>query len=97
MECLKASWIHDLDDEPILTYHELDDNRNELRKIEIYKDESFGLADLTFEFGGARLGLEPVPTIDEINSDPEFVAQVINKEEFDEVWEEYNNYLKRNK
>ncbi len=95
MEYFKATWIHDLDEEPILFYSELDNSRNEVRKVEIYRDESFGLADSSFEFGGAKLGLEPVPSINEINSDPEFIAQIISKEEFEEVWAEYNNYLKK--
>lgn len=97
MEYFKASWIHDLNDEPILFYSELDNNRNEIRKIEIYRDDSFGLADSTFEFGGAKLGLAPVPSIEEINSELEFLAQIISKEEFDDVWAEHINYLQKNK
>jgi hypothetical protein len=94
MEYFKASWLHSLDDEPILFYSEIDENRNEIRKVEIYRDNSFGLADLNFEFGGARLGLESVPPIDEINSQAEFLAQSITREEFEEVWHEYTRFLK---
>jgi hypothetical protein len=95
MEYFKASWIHDLDDEPILFYSELDNERNEIRKIEVYRDDSFGLADANFEFGGTKLGLEPVPPIAEINSESEFLAQIISKEEFEEVWAEYIGFLKK--
>jgi hypothetical protein len=89
MEYFKASWIHDLPDEPVLFYSELDSSRYETRKIELYRDERVGLADADFEFGGAVLGLVPVPSIEEINSDPEFVAQQISTEEFEEIWAKF--------
>jgi hypothetical protein len=94
MEYFKASWIHDLKDQPILFYSELDNDRYEVRKIEIYKDDSFGFADTSFEFGGAALGTVSVPSIEEINSDPQFLANVITKEEFEEIWTAYNNFRK---
>lgn len=95
MEYFKASWIHDLKDQPVLFYSELDNDRYEVRKIEIYKDDSFGLAETSFEFGGAALGTMPVPSIEEINSEPEFLAQVISKEEFEKIWTAYIDFLKK--
>ncbi len=93
MEYLKVSWIHEFMDEPTLFYSELDENRYEKRKIEIYKDSSFGLASENFEFGGAILSTEPVPTIVEIKNDSQFLPQIITRSEFEEIWGEYNNYL----
>jgi hypothetical protein len=93
MQYLKVAWIHDFDDEPSLIYSEIDDQRYETRKIEIYKDDSFGLAGKTLEFGGTRLGLEPVPEIDEIKDDTQFVPQYITPDEFEGAWSEYLNYL----
>lgn len=93
MQYLKVAWIHDLDDEPSLIYSEIDDQRYETRKIEIYKDNSFGLADKNLEFGGTRLGLEAVPEIDEIKDDPQFVPLYISQDEFEDAWFEYLNYL----
>lgn len=88
-----VSWVHNFDDEPILFYSELDEKRNEIRKIEIYRDESFGLASLSFEFGGAGLSLEPVPSFEEIKEDPQFLPKVISKDEFEQIWAEYLNFL----
>ena len=94
MEYLKVSWIHEFDDEPSQLYSELDKSRHETRKIEIYKDDTFGLASTNFEFGGTTLSIEPVPTIEEIKEDPQFLPQIITKNEFEKVWVEYNNFLK---
>lgn len=38
MEYLKVEWVHDFNDEPSIIYSELDHNRNEWCKIEIYKN-----------------------------------------------------------
>jgi hypothetical protein len=89
----KVAWLHDFDGEPSLTYSEIDDRRNEIRKIKIYKDDSFGLAKKDLEFGGAMLGLEPVPEIDEIKDDPQFVLQYIRQGEFETARFEYLNCL----
>lgn len=93
MKYLKVAWIHDFDDEPSIIYSEIDDSRFEKRKIEIYKDDSFGLADQNLEFGGTRLGLEPIPEIKEIKIDTQFIPQYISKDEFEETWLEYLNFL----
>lgn len=93
MKYLKVNWIHDLDDEPSLLYSEIDENRYEIRKIEVYKDESFGLATATYEFGGTRLGFEPIPEIDKIKEDLQFIPTYITKEEFEIEWVRYLNYL----
>jgi len=93
MEYIKVAWIHDFDDEPILLYSELDDGRNEIRKIEVYRDDSFGIASKDFEFGGTLLGLEPVPSIDEIKDDAQFVPYLIDGDEFEDIWLKYVNFL----
>ncbi|WP_353885443.1 DUF6881 domain-containing protein [Acinetobacter bereziniae] len=36
MQYLKVEWMHDFLDEPIFLYSELDKNRNELRKVEVF-------------------------------------------------------------
>ena len=93
MEYIKVSWIHDLEDDPILLYSELDDKRFEVRKIEIYHNDSFGIAGNGIEFGGTALSYDAVPTIEEIAADSEFIPKKIPKNEFEEVWNECLNYL----
>jgi hypothetical protein len=97
MEYLQITWIHDFEDEPVLLYSEIDNDRNEIRKIEVYKDDSFGLATKNYEFGGTRLSLEPIPKIDEIAEDTQFITKTISKKEFDTIWHEYYNMLSNSK
>jgi len=49
MEYLKVSWLHH-EDEPVYLYSEIDPQRFESRKIEIYPDGSFGIACNIFIF-----------------------------------------------
>jgi Domain of unknown function (DUF6881) len=92
---MRISWIHSFDDEPILLYSEVDSAMLERRKIEIYKDDSFGLASASFEFGGTSLSSVPLPSVAEIANDPQFISTEITEEEFNEVWGTYMNYLNK--
>jgi hypothetical protein len=94
MVYLKVTWVHEFDDEPFLLYSELDKNRSEIRKIEIYKDGSFGIATTNFEFGGTMLSKEPIPSIEDIKEDSQFLPCIITEYEFEEIWLKYKNYLK---
>lgn len=88
MEYIYVEWIHNFVDEPIILISELDENRFETRKIEIYKDGQVGFAYNDVEVLNARLGIEPVPSIDEIalESESEFLPKEITKEEFEKFW-----------
>lgn len=43
------------------------------------------------EIGLTRLGEMEVPSLEQINSEPEFSAKYIEKTEFDELWSRYAN------
>ncbi|MDB4743556.1 hypothetical protein OAF98_03640 [Planctomicrobium sp.] len=86
MNYLKCIWIHDSEDDPILLYSELDDNRMETRKIEIFRNGSNGMADANHSTNGTQLGIEPLPTIEVIESDPQFEPTDIPQQEFESVW-----------
>ncbi|MBV9180528.1 MAG: hypothetical protein JO356_04390 [Acidobacteria bacterium] len=88
MTYIKCKWNHTHPDDPILLYSELDDERRESRKIEIFRDGKKGFADSDTEFGGSSLGLEPVPPLNEIAADYQFEPEVITKAEFELVWSE---------
>lgn len=94
MEYFKATWFHYFEDEPGTFYTELDDNRFETRKIEVFKDGSFGMASQAFSFGGCKLADQSLPGIEEINGDTQFMAAVITKDEFEKTWFNYANYLR---
>jgi len=86
MTYLKCKWKHDNPDHPILLYSELDEERWETRKVEIFRNGKLGFADRDTEFGGSGLGLEPVPPLTAIAADPEFEPEAITKAEFELVW-----------
>jgi hypothetical protein len=71
-----------------MLYSELDDERWERRKVEIYNDGKLAYADGKKQFGGARLGLAPVPSLEVIAADSAFEPQEISAVEFELVWNE---------
>ena len=86
MKYIYVEWIHNFIDEPIILISELDENRFETRKIEIYKDGRVGFAINDIEVLNAGLGIVPVPCIDEIASESEFSPKEITKDEFEKFW-----------
>lgn len=87
MGYLKVVWVHDLPDEPVWLYSELDEARFEVRKVEVYRDGRRGFADRTRSVGGSMLGEMPTPLISEFGNDPEeFEVSEIEAEEFELEW-----------
>jgi hypothetical protein len=86
MQYLKAHWTHNFANEPVWLYSELDDDRWEVRKIEVFPDGSVGFAAPGESSGGTRLGESPIPPLEEINRDGEFVAEVIDRAQFEDQW-----------
>jgi hypothetical protein len=88
MKYIKVKWLHSNPDEPVLLYSELDKDRWETRKVEIFADGRIGFASATEATPSTRtkLSIEPLPTFDEIAGDPQFQPGEITKDEFEEVW-----------
>jgi len=78
------AWRHDHADEPIRLLSELDNDRMERRKVEIFKDGSMGYAGPDGHFL-SELGLAPVPHLRDLD-DEEFTGKEIEAMEFDDVW-----------
>lgn len=74
---------------PILIFSEIDDDRNETRKIEIYKDKSIGYAYENVEYGPTGLSELALPEIDEINVQDGLEAEEISPELFERAWTKY--------
>ncbi|MGO4722579.1 MULTISPECIES: DUF6881 domain-containing protein [unclassified Inquilinus] len=70
MSYIRVQWVHSFPDEPVWLISELDGNRRETRKVEIFADGSKGYAAEGVEIGGTRLGFEAAPTLKEIGSAP---------------------------
>ena len=83
---IKVEWIHALVDEPVLLYSELDHERNETRKVEVFGDGHVEWADPSRESGTTGLSEEPIPDLAEIGADPQFVPHEIDAEEFEAIW-----------
>jgi hypothetical protein len=83
---ISVQWIHHHLTEPVWLFSELDEQRWETRKVEVFRDGTKGYATKDEEVGGTRLGERPVPTLTEIAANPQFVAREITKEEFETIW-----------
>lgn len=88
MTYIRVRWLHNHPETPVLLYSELDEQRFELRKVEVYGDGRCGYADQLEEVGGSGLGTVPVPGLSEIASDPEFEPAEIEQAEFERIWTE---------
>lgn len=83
---IKVQWLHDFESEPVMIYVELDENRNELRKVEVYRDGHHDFSDGSRSTGNTKLSEEPIPLILDINQDVQFEATPIQQEEFEAIW-----------
>ena len=88
MQYIKVRWNHGRADSPVWLYSELDDERWETRKVEVFRDGSIGWASATEETLETRLGECAVPSLEEIASDHdgEFEPAEIDAAEFERVW-----------
>ncbi len=72
----------------MIWYSEIDDLRFETRKVGIFRDGSFGLADANTERGGLWLSEKPLPSFADIAAQSEFDPEAIDEIEFEAVWEQ---------
>jgi hypothetical protein len=86
MDYIKVSWKHDDPHMPRFLYSELDGERWEIRKVEVFPDGSLGYADRSTSLGKTLLGLITIPTLMQIAAMPEFEPVAITKDEFEAVW-----------
>jgi Domain of unknown function (DUF6881) len=83
---LRVKWKHSFSTEPVLLYSELDGERWETRKVEVFTDGRRDFASASETSGNTRLSKEPLPALEEIASDPQFEPVEITRTEFEEVW-----------
>jgi hypothetical protein len=86
MNYIRVKWIHANPDDPIWLFSEIDEDRWEVRKVEIFKNGRTGFANHEESVGGTFLGKVPIPPLAEIAADPQFEPVLITAEEFNEVW-----------
>lgn len=83
MKYEKLIWDTAPPDHPLITYSEIDDERWETRKVEIFRDKPPGYADLTECLGS--IGLSEVK-LRETVVHRELKLIQITAEEFEDVW-----------
>lgn len=88
MEYIAVEWIPEFQDEPVMYYCELDAERWEVRRVEIYRDGTMQYMDSQKIAESAALEILPVPSLEKIGSDPEFRPVAITKAEFEERWQQ---------
>ncbi|RKG96087.1 hypothetical protein D7V97_36120 [Corallococcus sp. CA053C] len=86
MKYVRIGWKHWHPDEPVTLYSELDDNRFEIRKVEVFRDGRYGYASSGRSRGSTKLGILAMPELSEIAKDPQFEPVAITREEFEDVW-----------
>ena len=74
-------------DEPIMLYSELDDQRCERRKVEMFCDGRIGYAHAERQFGG-QPWMKPRPFWQRLRLDRQFEPVEITRLEFESVWSE---------
>ena len=88
---IKVHWKHNFLDEPILLFSEIDDKRNEIRKVEVFRDELMGYAEGKISKNGTFLSECELPELSVINEDSQFEGFEISKDEFESIWEKAIN------
>jgi hypothetical protein len=88
---IDVTWHHDDPAYPVRLVSELDENRWELRKLEFYRDGRVGMASEEGATLDTALGIEPIPSIEEINGDRQFSAQSREPDAFQALWREQSH------
>lgn len=83
---LRVAWLHEFAEDPVEILSEVGADGYERRKVERFRDGRLGWADGRHEVGGTALGQVPVPSLDAINAQQEFVAARIAGNEFERAW-----------
>ncbi len=86
-EYIKCFWKYIDNETPVLLFYEVDleNERYASRMTEVFSD---GSAVPCIEEGFEFITEAPVPTVEQINREPEFYAERISKEEFEKVYED---------
>jgi hypothetical protein len=86
MKYLKIRWIHENKNDPVLLFSEIDSERYELRKVEVFADGRMGFANEKISSEGTILGEAPIPLLEDLLSDPQFSGEEIESKEFEINW-----------
>jgi len=83
----KVQLLNPVRNEPSFIFQEVDLERWELRKVEVYPNGSMEYASEDKCSSRLRLSVEPLPTLVEIAQNPRFKPESITAEEFERMWD----------
>ncbi|MDU9049731.1 MAG: hypothetical protein Q3M30_12860 [Candidatus Electrothrix sp. Rat3] len=86
MEYLRVKWQHHHPDEPIVIYSEINQDRWEVRKVEVFQDGTSTYASPLYHTGDTWLAESQLPEMEEINTDSQFKAECIARHDFERIW-----------
>jgi hypothetical protein len=86
MKYVRVAWKHQHLDEPVILYSEVDDGRFEVRKVEVFRNGTYGYAGAHTCSGGTKLGIFAMPPLEEIANDRQFEPTEIEQDEFEQAW-----------
>lgn len=86
MDYLMVRWIHASPNDPVLLMSELDADRYEVRKVEVFAGGRLGYASADQSSDETVLGEKPIPAASDIAADPQFVVQKLGAQEFERAW-----------
>jgi hypothetical protein len=81
-----VAWDHNFADDPVLYLSELGDDGYETRKVQFYRDGRSEWADGSHETASVGLSEIPFSSVEEISSQSEFSAELIEPDEFERAW-----------
>jgi hypothetical protein len=84
---VRLQWKHTDPEEAVTLFSELDEERREVRRVEVFADGRIGYANERGSFGRTHLAERPISTLDELAAIPEFEPSEITRAEFDEIFE----------
>jgi len=87
MEYLHVNWREHSPDAPVDIYSELDDERWEIRKVEVFPDGRLQYADDWESTGKTGLSEVPTPSIEDIAAQDPFTPEEIGQPEFERLWD----------
>ncbi|WP_410592846.1 DUF6881 domain-containing protein [Amycolatopsis sp. lyj-23] len=87
MDYLHVHWRHEAPDAPVDIYSELDEDRWEVRKVEVFPDGTLQYADDWRSTGRTGLSEVPLPSFEEIAAQQALTPAVIDGAEFERLWE----------
>lgn len=87
MEYFGARWLHNDEDDPVVLWHEVGDDRLEARKVHEFRDGTLERTDRIQPEKRTSLSWTTLPLVDEIQVQPDFEVFPLTADQFEAVWQ----------